>query len=78
MERLGTVLAVAGWGLVALMVVFLVGAVMEGGLTAIAMVIPLSMSVIGALVVAATGHILRALAQLGRNVHRLATLVQRP
>lgn len=84
LENLGTTLAVAGWGLAALTVIFFLRTLLEVlSYGADGVVLPilfsLALSVVVCLALAGLGHLLRAMAQLGRNVHRLAAMIaERP
>lgn len=80
LETLGNILSVAGWGLAALTLVGLlvtVGEIMDSGMDDI--VIPILFSfglgLLLCMALAGLGHLLRAVAQLGRNVHRVGLLV---
>lgn len=80
LETLGSILAVAGWGLASLaLVLFLVtlGEVLDAGMDDVVFPIlfSLAITVVVCMALAGLGHLLRAVAQLGRNVHRLARLV---
>lgn len=79
LDILGTVLAWAGW-IGAAGVVFLVLLTLaESGApvgAARVILLQLAVAVAACLAVAGIGHLLRAVAQVGRNMHRLAALLR--
>lgn len=75
LELLGTILATAGWLSVVIMLAIALAAILEPG-SAIAIVLPMLASVIAGMALAGLGHLLRAVAQLGRNVYRLGMMLQ--
>lgn len=77
LEALGTVLAVVGWSCVAIAATLGVGVLGDGIATQdIGIALALATSAVSGMALAGLGHLLRAVAQLGRNVHRLAAMVK--
>lgn len=82
MEALGTVLAWAGWtlALVALLgwAASLSAWLDHGGFEGFLVWLVSAFAVVASLALAGIGHLLRAVAQLGRNLRRVAEMVRTP
>lgn len=77
LETLGTILASAGWLFVAVSAFLFLGNFLRFGPEDLGLIaLSFLSAIVAGMALAGLGHLLRAVAQLGRNMHRLAAMIQ--